>query len=206
MLRIFIGYDPAEIAAYHVLSHSILTRSSQPVSITPLVLSQLPETRRGSTEFAFSRFLVPWLCDYEGQALFMDCDILCLGDIAEVFDSQGHAVSVVKHDYRPQNETKFLGNAQLCYPRKCWSAVMLFDNSKCRELTPEYVKRASGAELHQFAWTQDIGSLDEKWQYIVGHSKTPDPKLIHFTEGGPWFPEYRGCEYSAEWFEERAAL
>ena len=59
MLRIFIGYDPNEVAAYHVLAHSIIRQSSEPVCITPLKLDQLPLTRprdpKQSTEFAFYR-------------------------------------------------------------------------------------------------------------------------------------------------------
>ena len=148
----------------------------------------------------------------------MDCDMLCLGDIAELWGSRipetwlpGPAVQVVKHDYVPTETTKFLGQKQEPYERKNWSSVMLFHNQKCRALTPEYVETAPGLDLHQFKWTQDdrIWNLPPSWNYLVGHTKLKEglpPKLIHYTTGGPWFPEYANCEYADEWRLERGPL
>lgn len=213
MIRLFIGFDPRESIAFDVLARSIWKRASQPVSITPLVKSHLGINREGgSTEFAFTRFLVPYLCGYEGHAIFMDCDMLCQGDIAELWNLRqpaywlpGPAVKVVKHDYKPAETTKFLGAPQQQYERKNWSSVMLFDNGKCHALTPQYISEAKGLDLHQFKWTKDerIGELPEEWNYLVGHSKIPNPKLIHYTLGGPWFPDYEDCEYANEWRRER---
>ena len=208
-LRLFLGFDPNETVAYHVLAHSIMRHASVPVSITPLKLSQLPMTRKRdpkqSTEFSFSRFLVPWLCDYEGTAIFMDCDILCRTDIAQMRGTLGAAVSVVKHAYAPRPEDKFLGQKQTIYARKNWSSVMLFDNNQCRALTPGYVNSASGLELHQFKWLEDgqIGALDKTYNHLVGeYAPNPDAKIVHFTRGGPWFARFRDCELSREWQAE----
>src|SRR3990167_2431018 len=122
MLRVFLGYDSNEVVAYHTLAHSILRHASVPVSVTPLKLSQLPmkrdRTPTQSTEFSFSRFLVPWLCGYEGEAIFMDCDQLCRVDIATLHGAKGAAVSVVKHEYAPRPEDKFLGQRQSIYAKK----------------------------------------------------------------------------------------
>ena len=216
MIRVFIGYDADETVAYHVLAHSILARSRVPVSITPLKLSQLTLTRARdpmqSTEFAFSRFLVPWLCDYEGFAIFMDCDMLMRVDIFELWQLQfnslmrGRAVGVVKHDYSPLGETKFLDRKQTAYPRKNWSSVMLFDNARCRALTPDYVNTASGLELHRFAWLkdEDIASLPREWNHLVGEfAPNPTAKLVHFTLGTPCFKKYQFCEYAQEWINEK---
>lgn len=188
------------------MAESIWRQSSEPVSITPLIKSQLPIQRGGgSTEFAHSRFLVPWLCDYKGHAIFMDCDMLCRDDIAKLWNQRdpdywlhGAAVKVVQHNYRPKETSKFLGQPQTQYDRKNWSSVMLFDCSKCRALTPEYVETAPGLDLHQFKWTENIGSLPAEWNYLVGHSEGK-ASLVHYTLGGPWFPEYADCEYSSEW-------
>jgi lipopolysaccharide biosynthesis glycosyltransferase len=209
MIRCFIGYDPREAIAFEVLAKSIWRRASVPVSISPLRKDTLPTKRvGGSTEFAFSRFLVPYLCEYRGHALFMDCDMLCTGDIAELWEQRspttwlpGPAVRVVKHDYQPKETTKFLGAPQQPYERKNWSSVMLFDNTKCHKLTPDYVETAPGLDLHQFKWTEKVGDLTPEWNYLVGHSTGP-AKLIHYTSGGPWFPEYQDCEYANEWREE----
>ena len=57
-----------------------------------------------STDFSFSRFLVPYLCGYEGWSLFMDCDMLMLDDIAELWAlrDERYAVQVVKHEHVPR--------------------------------------------------------------------------------------------------------
>lgn len=219
---IFIGYDSREIVAYHVLAQSIHARATYPVSIAPLSLTQLPGVgytrRRGekdSTEFSISRFLVPWLCGYEGYALFMDCDFLCRADIMDLSplagpeDEEGPEVWVCQHDYTPKSETKFLGASQLAYPRKNWSSLMLFNNAKCRALTPEYVMDASGLMLHRFEWAKDpIGRLPLEWNYLVGEANQSmePPRMVHFTNGGPWLAEYASVEYADEWRLEHMRL
>jgi len=213
MIRCFLGFDPNETVAYHVLAHSIMRHASVPVSITPLMLKQLPMTRKRdpnqSTEFSFSRFLVPYLCAYEGQAIFMDCDMLCRSDIATMQGTSGAAVSVVQHDYQPRPEDKFLGQKQTIYGRKNWSSVMLFNNPLCRSLTPQYVNKASGLELHQFKWLDDgqIGVLDKGWNHLVSeYPENPHAKLVHFTRGGPWFAKFRFCEYAQDWRDELSLM
>src|SRR4051812_20738979 len=92
MIRVFIGYDEREAVAFSVLSHSIHTHASQPVSIAPLMLRQLAGTLTRerhplqSTAFSFSRFLTPYLSDYRGWSIFMDCDMLMQDDIVKLYD------------------------------------------------------------------------------------------------------------------------
>lgn len=215
MIRIFIGVDPREVVAYHVLAHSIQERASAPLAITPVRLSHLSGvlTRERhplqSTDFSFSRFLTPWLCDYEGWAVFMDCDMLMLRDIGELWNLRDDrfAVQVVKHFHEPAETTKFLGEKQTRYEKKNWSSVMLFNNAKCRALTPDYVNTASGLELHQFRWLESedlVGGLPSCWNHLVGYDPPrKDAALVHYTQGGPYFPDYRDCEYAEDWFEER---
>jgi len=213
MIRVFIGYDPNETVAYHVCAHSILTRSSHPVSITPINLGNLREFNRGkgdgSTEFSFSRFLTPYLAGYNGLALFMDCDMLVRCDIAEVFDfyEGGNDVHVVKHDYTPKTEVKFLGNKQHLYPKKNWSSLMLFNcsNFPCKKLNPDKVMRATGKYLHQFEWTtpERIGELPKEYNHLVGeYEPNPDAKIIHYTLGTPCFKGYENQEWADEWYQE----
>jgi hypothetical protein len=215
VIRVFIGYDSREVVAWNVLAHSIQARASQPVAIAPVMLSQLGGTFRReanplqSTEFSFSRFLVPWMCDYQGWAVFTDCDMLVMDDIARLWAlrDERYAVQVVKHDYVPREEVKFLGAVQTKYAKKNWSSVMLMNAARCRALTPEYVNTASGLELHQFKWLGDdalIGELPSEWNHLVGtYPPRPGVSLAHYTIGGPWFDEYRDCEYSREWFAEK---
>lgn len=215
MIRIFIGFDSREAVAYSVLAYSIQARASRPVTIAALMLSQL----RGvfdrerhplqSTEFSFSRFLTPYLSDYIGWSLFMDCDMLVLDDVARLWELRDdrYAVMTVKHDHTPRETVKFLDQPQSKYQKKNWSSVMLFNNARCRALTPEYVNTASGLELHQFKWLGDdglIGGLPHEWNHLVGYDQPRSgASLVHFTLGGPYFDEYRDCEYAADWFAER---
>ena len=215
MLSIHIGYDPRESVAFHVLAHSLLRRSSAPVAISPLVLGQLKSVyrrQRGpteSTEFSMTRFLVPHLSGYAGWSIYMDCDMLCRVDIAglmrEMERQSDRAVLVCKHDYVPKSERKFLNQVQTKYRRKNWSSLMVFNNQRCRALTPDYVNSASGLELHRFAWIEDnrIGELPLEWNWLVGeYAWNPDARIVHFTRGGPYFDEYRNCDYAQEWFTE----
>lgn len=213
MIRVFIGYDPAETVAYHVLCHSILRRSSVPVSFTPINKRNIDEFNRGkedgSTEFSFSRFLTPYLSGYTGQSIFMDCDMIVLCDIAELIEQCDlrHDVFVVKHDYTPKPGIKFLGNTQHVYPRKNWSSVMVFNNAfpGCKKLTPEVVNKESGAYLHQLKWCRDerIGELGSEWNHLVGeYDENPGAKIVHYTLGAPCFEGYENQEYAKEWFDE----
>jgi hypothetical protein len=219
MLNVYIGYDPREAVAFYTLAHSILRRSSIPVSIAPLMQSQLkgiykrPRGPTESTEFSLTRFLVPFLSGFRGWSIFMDCDMLCRADIAElaahIERQPDKAVLVCKHDYVPKTERKFLNQVQTKYARKNWSSVMVLNNERCRALTPDYVNTASGLELHRFAWTQEslIGELPLEWNWLVGeYSYRPDARIVHYTLGGPYFDEYRNCDYAAEWFEELRSL
>jgi lipopolysaccharide biosynthesis glycosyltransferase len=218
-LRIFIGYDSKEPTAYHVLAHSILRQASIPVAITPLALPNLAriyKRERGpleSTEFSLTRFLVPYLSNYEGHSVFLDCDMLCQADILELFfyilTFPEAALLVVPHDYTPKSSTKFLGQVQSVYPRKNWSSMMVFNNERCKALTPDYVNSASGAELHQFKWLDDseIEFLPPEWNWLVGEYRpNPNAKLLHYTLGGPWFPETADCDHSDLWEAEKRRL
>ncbi|HEY4635079.1 MAG TPA: hypothetical protein VIG92_00840 [Rhodospirillales bacterium] len=220
MIRVFIGFDPPETAAFHVLSQSIHARASEPVTIAPLMLSQLKGvmTRERhplqSTDFSFSRFIVPYLCDYQGWAVFMDCDMLMVDDIAKLWALRDdrYAVQVVKHDHVPSETTKFLGQPQSKYEKKNWSSVMLFNNAKCRTLTPEYVNTATGLQLHRFQWLQSddlIGEIPHRWNLLVGYDKRrplKDVSNLHYTIGGPYFREYRNTDYAKQWFDERERM
>jgi len=215
MFNVFIGYDPKESVAFYTLAHSILRRASIPVAIVPLMRSQLGRlyTReRGpteSTEFSLTRFLVPALSQYRGWSVFLDCDMLCRVDMAELAAEcerqADKAVLVCKHDYVPKTEHKFLGQVQTKYPRKNWSSLMLFNNERCTALSAEYVNAAAGLELHRFAWTGDatIGDLPLAWNWLVGeYEYNPRAKIVHYTLGGPYFDDYRDCDYASEWFDE----
>ena len=189
-LKIFIGYDPRQPLAYSVLQHSIIRHSSKPVSITPLVLKQLPIKRRGLTEFTYSRFLVPYLCGYSGSAIFMDADIAVTGDISELFDHANYSFDVQVM----QEQAKFE-----------WASVMLFNNARCSALTLEYIEDETHA-LFDLAWARAVGHLPAEWNHCVGYKEPADASLYHYTQGIPCWPETKGVEDEPWILEAKASL
>jgi hypothetical protein len=213
--NIFVGFDSKEVAAYHVFCQSILEKSSIPVTFTPINLANLEGlfTRERnslqSTEFSFSRFLVPYLSGFEGWSLFADCDMIMRTDIAKLWELRDdrYAAMCVKHNYVPKVETKFLGQVQTKYEKKNWSSVIMFNNAKCQKLDVDYVNSATGLELHQFKWLENedlIGELPPTWNWLVNeYDYSADANLVHFTDGGPYFDEYKNDDYADEWFATR---
>ena len=224
MNKVFVGYDPREDIAYQVCKHSIARRNKE-VLVRPLVQKELREagwyTRPvdplSSTEFTFTRFLIPELCDYKGWALFMDCDMILLTDIQELFDQadEKYAVMCVHHDYTPREGLKMDGQKQSIYPRKNWLSVMLFNcgHPSNKQINTSVVNdtNITGKYLHRFSWLKDseIGELSHEWNWLTDWYKEPEdgkPKLLHYTEGGPWFENYRDCDYHKEWKIELADM
>lgn len=218
MLPIYIGYDPRETIAYHVLAHSILSRATIPVAITPLRKPVLrsrglywrKDSDLESTDFSLTRFLVPALNGYTGLAVFMDCDMLCRVDIARLFDDVSASldpwsIACVPHDYTPKSDTKFLGHTQTPYARKNWSSFMVLNCAHLYEWTLEYVNTARGLDLHQFAGIDDaeILALDPSWNHLVGeYDEDLDASIFHYTLGGPWFPDTPDTAETRLWWSD----
>lgn len=219
VIKVFIGYDPVENVAWHAMAHSILEHSTVPIAIIPVNIRNLEgiytrsRDKKQSNEFSFSRFLVPFLSGYDGYAVFFDCDMMLRADLSEmlaVINSQpSKAVYVVKHDYTPKDDIKYLNTVQYAYPRKNWSSVVLWNcgHPKNKILDPAFVNTQPGLVLHRFQWLEDddIGELDIRWNWLVGEYSNPpdDVKNVHWTVGGPYFDEYRDQDFSKEWFDLR---
>ena len=208
-VNFFIGYDPKEDIAYRVCKYSLLKRSSNNVNVMSLKLDELvakklytrPIDPLASTQFTYTRFLVPLLNNYQGWAVFCDCDF--------ILDSS-KAIYCVQHDYTPKEKHKMDGKKQTIYPRKNWSSFIVFNCShpSTKNLTIEKVNQESGAYLHQFKWCKDeeIGSLDERWNWLEGWTSQHNdqkPFAVHYTRGGPWFTEWQDVEFAKEWILER---
>ena len=224
MRSVWIGYDPREAEAFSVARESLRARCNLPIPVHGVVLDDLraqglynrPTERRDgrlwdvisnapmSTEFAISRFLVPHLAK-TGWALFMDSDMLVRANINKVFDlcDPAKAVMCVKHNYRPIDKTKMDGQEQTRYARKNWSSFLIFNlaHEANNALTLEMVNSVPGRDLHRFCWLEDdlIGELPPEWNFLVGHSDHPNPKVVHFTEGGPWMEGFENVPYANEW-------
>jgi Glycosyl transferase family 8 len=208
--RIFIGYDPSQQIAYDVLKFSLEKHATEPVEINAIDADKLTEFNRpvdplASTPFTYTRFLVPWLCNYEGIALFMDSDMLALGDISELFHlpMEGLALRVRQHDYNPTDTVKMGGKTQTQYPRKNWSSLMLMNNAELGAWTKEAVETQSGAWLHRFEPIPDekVGDISPEWN-VLDHMTGPT-KLLHYTSGGPWLPGCEDADHADLWHQYR---
>ena len=214
MISIYIGYDSRESIAYHVCSNSIIRHGTVPVSINPLSLKLLQNYEElhtdGSNQFIYSRFLVPYLQNYSGWAIFIDGDMILRDDIKQLYEmrDESKAVQVVQHDYKTRMKVKYLGAKNEDYPRKNWSSVILWNcgHERNKILTPEFVQTATGAQLHRFSWLADdlIGSLPKEWNWLPDEFGANDnAKLLHWTLGTPCFNEFAGANQAEEWHAER---
>ena len=219
-LNIYVGYDSKEDIAYRVCKYSILKRSKSNIQITSLKLYELVAKNLykrdidplASTEFTYSRFLVPFLNNYNGWAIFCDCDFIFFEDISNILIDidKSKAVYCVQHDYTPKEKHKMDGQKQTIYPRKNWSSFILFNCShpSNKKLNLDLVNSETGSFLHQFKWLEDneIGSLDERWNWLEGWTSNHNnkkPFAVHYTRGGPWFEEWQDVEFANEWVRER---
>ena len=218
MNNVFVGYDSREDEAWKVCFSSIIKRTDSNCKVTPIIQQELrknkfyrrPIDAHASTEFSLTRFLVPFLMQYEGWAVYCDCDFLWLDDIDNLLslaDSK-YAVQVVKHEYSPTNTVKMDGKAQHLYPRKNWSSMVLWNcgHPSNYKVDLDLVNNATPAFLHRFQWLNDfeIGSLSVEWNWLVGwyNKEEYSPKAVHFTEGGPWMKGYESVDFAEEWVRE----
>jgi len=231
---VYIGYDPKEDVAYEVLKFTIERIAVDNVRIVPIkrpVVERMGIYNRKydiidgqhidkidghpfSSEFSFTRFLVPALNMYQGWALYMDCDMYLRTDINDLFEEYKmdyFPLYCVKHKYAPGEGLKMDGQIQENYRRKNWSSLMLWNcgHELNQKLTVADVNKRTGRWLHGFGWLPDkegdIGTIHEEWNWLDNHS-SPDieAKNVHFTTGGPWFRDWK-CgrdidgQYAAEW-------
>ena len=217
--RVFLGYDSHEDITFQVAKFSLEKHASVPVDVQPLKREELrarglyrrAQDPKQSTEFTYCRFFVPHLADYQGWALFADDDFLFLGDVAELLAQADdrYAVMCVQHDYTPKSGVKLAGVAQEAYPRKNWSSMILFNcgHPANAALTAAEANVQPGAFLHRFSWLDDslIGAVDHEWNFLVEWHKPygggRKPKAVHYTQGGPWFPDFRNTDYAEDWMK-----
>lgn len=215
-IPLYVGHDPREAACYHVFAQSVIERASVPVAFHPLhkpMLAGFDGQKDGSNAFIYSRFLVPSLQGWQGFALFVDGDMVCLEDIANLWAlrDERYAVQVVKHVYKTKHPRKYLGtpmeSENLDYPKKNQSSVMLWNcaHPKNRVLTREFVNEAPGSLLHRFEWLmdEDVGELPAGWNALALEQDISCASLIHYTLGAPGFSSYARCDGAGHWHRAR---
>jgi hypothetical protein len=210
-MRVFIGHDSRYPDATKACYNSIKAYNKN-IKVIPLYKHKLinkgvygrKDIQGESTEFSFTRFYVPLMSAYKGVSMFCDNDFIFRDDVAKIFKqlNDRDLVACVKHKYYESKSTKMDGIVNKAYPRKNWSSLMVFNNEKLKDiLTKEYLDNASAADLHQLAWAENkISEIDKIWNHLVGEQDgSSNAKGIHFTNGGPWFKEYKDCEFANEW-------
>lgn len=215
MINLFCGYDRREAIGFHVFVASVLARVSQPVSIIPLASNGLPT---GSNNFTLSRFLVPYLMNYQGHAIFADAaDMLALADVAELdalFDP-AYAVQVVKRpDYTSQHKRKYIGTPLECeqsnYARKNWASLMLVncEHSAWAGIYPESIRNARPLDLLQLIFCGDaIGDLPARWNVMADEGdEIAGAALLHWTAGIPAIQHYSNSPGASVWFDHAAEM
>lgn len=224
--NVYIGYDEREDIAARVCKHSILSRLSpviaNNVAVKFLRIEEVPDFERPwepnqSTSFTYTRFMIPYMENYGANnqySVFCDCDFLFLADITELLFSvdPSKAISVCKHPaYIPRSAIKMDGVVQHQMPRKNWASLIVYNNRHPanRLLTPHMVNTVMpGRKLHTFDWLddKDIGDIPLDWNVLDDYYYLANPKAIHYTDGGPWFDNYKNTMYSHYWMKEYDAI
>ena len=223
MITLYIGFDSSnhgQQVAFDVCKRSVL-RFTNDINIVKLSKQNLKDKRiylrdndnDASTEFTYTRFLVPFLNSYDGYAIFCDSDFIWRCDINELkqyFDNS-KAISCIQHKYDKCNSSlKMDGLKQEWYPRKNWSSLMIFNCSHpdCGNLTIDSIAHQTPQWLHRMVWTIDenIGSIMKTYNYLLGYyNDDDDPKVVHLTDGGPWHNDwytnkiFKDTKYEIEW-------
>jgi lipopolysaccharide biosynthesis glycosyltransferase len=212
-IPVFVGYDPREAVAYHVCVNSIIRNASAPVAIIPVALNLFTDYKEthgdNSNHFVYTRFLVPYLMDFKGRAIFIDGDMVVRGDIIELYEflQSSYDVAVVKHDYKTRMPVKYMGAPNEDYPRKNWSSVIVWNCQSYpnRRLTPDFVQRQPGSFLHRFSWIDDdrIQALPSEWNWLPDElGENNEAKLLHYTLGTPCFHEFADTTQAEHWHSE----
>ena len=207
-MKIYIGYEEAHPEMYEVCKASIERFSRQHI-IKPLRKKHLIEQgvysrpfQGEATDFSFTRFLVPYLNNYEDWALFVDGDFLFRTDpqdLLECVDEEEHDVYVVKHpELITSTRIKMDGRVNRPYPCKYWSSLM-YINCDEQEIAPDDVNEAPAGDLHGFKWTDKVGNLPATFNNMVGYYDIYQPSAVHFTDGGPWLKGFEDQPYADEW-------
>lgn len=214
-MRIFIGHDSKYPQATKVCRASMESYNSN-LNITYVDKQHLKkyefygreDLSTESTEFSFTRFYVPMLCNYEGIALFCDNDFLWKCDPLEVEKYLGdNDIAVVKHEDYEALGIKMDGKENKSYPRKNWSSLIVYNCSKLKNLTKEYLDNASPSDLHELKWADKIGEIPRSYNHLVGVYKPHNKiKALHYTNGGPWFDKYKDAELSEQWWSTYKSL
>lgn len=148
-IRVFVGADRSQALAVDVLAYSIRRHTTAPVEVTSMADLKLPEPediRQGSrTNFSFTRFAIPGLCNYEGKAVYMDADMQVFKDIRDLWGIgfQGEEKIQIQEEVPDEFQPK-PGQVGAPQARKKQSSVMLLDCSRLNWVAEDIIKGLDG--------------------------------------------------------------
>ena len=184
-IRVFIGTDETQRVPCAVLKHSITSRTQALVEFHELD-GHYADIPKQYTGFSFNRWAIPMLCGYEGRAIYLDADIVCLCDIAELFN-------LPMHNY-----------THLCRPVQTggyYTSVMLMDCGRLQHWDfNNWAKLADNRDTYKKTmWalpgglsTAGIGALEPHWNSMDQSGRFDVPasvaKFFHYTvvPNQPW--------------------
>lgn len=201
VIKVFVGCSEVEWLPFQVLAHSIISRTERPCEVIPLYEVNIPipvprdPAQRPVTNFSFQRFLIPQALGAKGRGIYLDSDMICRGDIGELWDHPFPADSHV----------------QMC---PCWSsACMLIDAEKTGWRIDGLVSLINTGALtyNKLMKVTPLGnctpSLPQVWNAMdrPGPMDTTNGKILHYTnmDTQPWLK--RGHINGALWSNELLA-
>jgi hypothetical protein len=210
-LNVFVGAVERDLPAVRTLAHSISTRSSVPVHVTPLTGVPVPNPRkrenRPRTPFSFARFAIPEYCNYQGRAVYLDSDMLVFDDIAELAVLPfGDARVLCTYQAEPPAAWK---DSTWFHPGRQFS-VMVLD---CERLDWDVRTIVGGLDTGRYTYSdlmfemcvvpdgQVADSVPAAWNHLE-HYEEGVTKLLHYTVVPlqPW----RSDDNPLGWLWERA--
>lgn len=188
-IPIYIGTSPGgeDAEAQMVAEYTIRKYASQPVDITWLALSNDPKsfwhgwnTESWGTPFAGLRFGVAAFRRFQGKAIYVDTDVICRADIAELWNQEipEGAVALVK-DSGPKLRT----------------CIMLMDCAAAKSFLPD-IKSMRRTKLQYRQIMKTLGSRPELTRPFAGMWNCVDLKD---TDGNANDPRIKLIHYSSQW-------
>lgn len=198
---LFVGTSETEDKiAEDVYEYTLRKNCSQPLEIIWMRPSNMGfDNMNGfGTPFTLFRYCVPAMMGWKGRAIYTDCDMLNLRDIADLFntDLEGKAFGLT-YDALHDNGAacKAMGFTKGFF----MDSVMLFDCEKAREYLHDIdvIKRWKGDGIYKWEFLRNIGLpdmeeakkhvkwLDYRWNVCDGANaeKYDDPDY-DWKEGG----------------------
>ena len=179
-IKLFVGVDPngCDAESQMVLEYTAKKNSSLPVDITWMQHSNNPESiwsnwrsETWATPFSGFRWGIPAACNYEGQAIYMDSDMIILGDLAELWKE-------------PWNDTAIIqmkGDWRTCVAKwHCARAGKVLPAITDIKNVPNAHQQLFTALQHNPGLTQ---VFDRQWNNFDGENdKLQDIKILHYTD------------------------